>query len=182
MFNLEEVGRYVAQYRPDGLIIDTNILLLFLVGSYSKEFIEKCVLFTDNNKRYCIDDFELLKKIFAYFQKLVVTPQVVAELSNLSITGGDIKSKETFHAYINAVIDFLKSAEERHQKTDSIWGMELKTIGRFGFTDMTMFELSKQTKMPILTDELALFQYSWEKVPVIKFEYIKNAQLQSFLG
>jgi len=182
MYSLEDIGRYTMKYRPEGLIVDTNILLLFLVGNYNKELIEKCELFTNNNKKYCVDDFETLKKIFAYFRRLIITPQIIAELSNLSITGGDIKSKETFHAYINAVIDFLRSAEERHQKIESIWGMELKTLGSFGFTDMTMFELANQTKMPILTDEIRLFQYSNGKIPIIKFEYIKNRELQSVLG
>lgn len=59
--------------------------------------------------------------------------------------------------------------------------MEIEIIGRFGFTDMTMFELSHQTQMPIITDELSFYTYSYGKVPIIKFEHIKNYQYQKIL-
>lgn len=180
MFNLEEIGKFIANYQPEGIIVDTNILILFLIGSYNPDSIANCEILNNSNKKYSVDDFVLLKKIFSYFKKLVITPQIIAELSNLSITSGDIYGDKLTH-YLLTVIKFLKSAEERHQKSDCLWGMELKVIGEYGFTDMTMFELSRQTNMPILTDELPFYIYSYGKVPIIKFEHIKNQQYQSIL-
>jgi hypothetical protein len=177
MFSLEDIGKYKAKFFPQGIIVDTNILILFLIGSYDPSFIESCDVLNNNNKTYTIKDFELLKKIFKYFKKVVITPQIIAELSNLSITKGVHGDK--LLPYLKTVIKFLQDAEEHHQKLDCLFGMELSVISRYGFTDMTIFELSKQTKMPILTDELPFYTYSYGKVPIIKFEHIKNYHLQS---
>jgi rRNA-processing protein FCF1 len=183
IFTLEDLARYKIQYAPAGVIVDTNILLLFLVGNYSPEYIEECVLLHNSDKQYSKNDFELLKRIFFHFPKVVITPQIISEVSRHSFKIKKEIKDERFLAYLRSVIEFLKSAEERHQAADCLWGMPLEILGRFGFTDMTIFELARTTKMPILTDEIALYGYSYEqKVPVIKFEYIKSRHLQKYLG
>jgi len=178
VFSLEDIGKFIARDRPEGIIVDTGILILFLIGSYDPNFIGDF----KRTSNYSIDDFELLKKIFAYFKKLIITPQILAELSTLSITKGGIYGDKLIH-YLQAVVRFLESVEERYQKSNCLCGMELEVIGKYGLTDMTMFELSKKTRMPILTDDLKLYNYSYaKKVPIIKFEYIKSQQYQSILA
>lgn len=179
MFSLGDVGKFIAKHQPQGIIVDTNILILFLIGNYDPAFINSCEILINNNRKYSINDFKVLKEIFSYFKKLVITPQVIAELSNLSITRKHGIYGDKRMSYLQTVINFLKVAEERHQKSDCLWGMELWVISEYGFTDMTMFELSKQTKMPILTDDLSFYNYSYEKVPIIKFEHIINQRYQS---
>lgn len=179
MFSLEDIGRFIAKHQPEGIIVDTNILILFLIGNYDPNLIKNCGIINNSNKQYSISDIELLKKIFSLFRKIVITPQIIAELSNISITGKHGIYGDKLTSYVQTVINFLKAAEERHQKSDCLWGMELWVISEYGFTDMTMFELSKQTKMPILTDDLSFYNYSYEKVPIIKFEYIKYQRYQS---
>lgn len=181
MFNLEQIKAFIFKYQPEGLIVDTNILILFLIGNYDIKFIESYELLNNSNKKYLSSDFDLLKKIFSMFKKLVITPNVITELSNLTITKNGFYGEKLLF-YIETVIKFLKSVEERHQKTDCLWGLELKIISKFGLTDLTMFELSKQTKMPILTDELPFYTYAYSnRVPIIKFEHIKNYRFQSVL-
>lgn len=181
MFNLDDIGKFILKYQPEGIIIDTKILILFLVGSYDPTFIENCELLNNSNEKYSTSDFELLKKIFHYFKKLVITPQVIAELSNLSITKNIYGDR--LMPYLQTVVKFfkLKEVEEHYQKSDCLWEMELKVISLYGLIDMTMFELSKQTKMPILTDDLPFYVHSYEKVPIIKFKHIKNQEYQSIL-
>lgn len=179
MDSLETILRFKAKFQPEGIILDTNILVLFLIGNYNPLLIGEYELLQNSNKKYSVADFELLKKIVSYFKKLVITPHIIAELSNLSITRKNNLYGDKFIYYLRTVIEFLKRAEERHQKCDCLWGMELTIIGEYGFTDMTMFELSKQTKMPILTDDLSFYNYSYDKIPIIKLEHIINQQYQS---
>lgn len=181
MFSLDDIKRFVITYNPEGIIVDTNILILFLIGSYDPDSIENCGIINNSNKKYSKTDFEFLKEIFTFFKKLIITPQIIAELSNISITGGNMHG-EKLTSYLQIVIKFLKSAEERHQKADCLWGIELKIIQQYGFTDLTMFELSKQTKMPILTDDHPFYVFCFEKIPIIKFEHIKNSKYQSILN
>ncbi len=63
MYTLDDVHKYVYKRRPAGVIVDTNILLLLLIGHYDVAYIKDCSLFTNNGKNYTIEDFELLKRI-----------------------------------------------------------------------------------------------------------------------
>jgi hypothetical protein len=62
------------------VIIDTNIMVLLIVGAASKEYITK-------HKRlegYTIDDFDLLGLLVAEFSEIVLLPHILAEVSNIS--------------------------------------------------------------------------------------------------
>ena len=64
MHSLDDVRSYAAsKHRPEGLIVDTNILILFLVGSYDSNLIEHFKALQESGKDYSSDDFELLKEI-----------------------------------------------------------------------------------------------------------------------
>lgn len=177
MYTLEEIQRYILSRRPSGVIVDTNILLLLLIGHFDKDFIKNYSLFKNNAKNYTKEDFELLKQLVSYFNKLIITPQIIAELSNISITSNRSTFGSRLLSYLQAVVDILKDAEEHHQQAECLWGMQLEVLSRFGFTDVTISELSKRTHMPILTDELELYLYLVNNgIPAISFEYIKNSQ------
>lgn len=169
MVTLEQVKKFIFDYQPEGIIVDTNVLILFLIGTYDTNFIRK---FKRTNI-YSVDDFKLLKEILAYFKKYIITPQILAELSNLSVTADNIYGDKLIE-YLRVIIRFIESTEERYQKRDCLCGMELSVVGRYGFTDMTMFELSRQTKMPIITDDSKLYMYLYKRTPIINFECMRN--------
>jgi len=178
MQSLKEIEKYVVSYTPRGLLVDTNVLILFLIGQYNTEFIQKIGRLSG----YSADDFEILKKVFFIFssRKLIITPQVIAELSNLTITKGMREGGKCIIAYLKTVIDFLKSSLEEHQKIDCLYDAQIEILGRYGFTDMTMFELAKKEKLPIITDDLNLHIYaSSNGVPVINFQHVKNFSLNN---
>lgn len=182
MYSLIDVKKYIIEYKPDGIIVDTNVLILFLIGSYDSSFIKKIKLTSNNDKRYSIESFETLKEILELFKKVVITPQIIAEISNLTITRDKIFYGDYLRSYLKTVINFLKSAEEHHQRMDCLWNVKLKTINEFGFTDMTIYELSKRTEMPILTDDFSFFHYSINKgIHAISLENIKNEKYQKAL-
>lgn len=62
------------------LILDTNLLLLLIVGSESPDLIPKCKRLTD----FTPDDFELLAGIVGQFGCLVTTPNIATETNNLA--------------------------------------------------------------------------------------------------
>jgi hypothetical protein len=60
------------------VVIDTNLLLLYIVGLASPDYISK-------HKRlnaYSVDDFELLGLIIASFSEIVTLPHILSETSN----------------------------------------------------------------------------------------------------
>ena len=174
--NIDDIKKFVAKNRPDGAIVDTNILILFLVGNYDSTKIGECGLLDE----YCIEDFETLKEIFKVFKKIIITPHIIAELSNLSVTGKRLKIYgDGLISYLQTVVEFLKLVEERYQKLDCLWGMNLEILSEFGFTDMTIFELSNKTKTPVITNDSPFCYRFREKIPIIRLEDIKNGKYQS---
>ena len=62
------------------VIIDTNLLVLLVVGSASKDYIVKHKRLQD----YTADDFELLGLLLAGFSDIILLPHVLAEVSSLA--------------------------------------------------------------------------------------------------
>lgn len=68
-----------AKYRHKGILIDTNLLLLYVVGSLNPQLIP-------NFKRttvYSVRDYEIVASVIEFFDLRIVTPHVLTEVSNL---------------------------------------------------------------------------------------------------
>lgn len=63
----------------EGLLIDTNLLVLYVIGLHDQTRIEQ-------NKRtssYTKEDFDLLVNFTGYFKKVITTTNILTEVSNL---------------------------------------------------------------------------------------------------
>ncbi len=68
-----------------GLPVDTNLLVLFVVGAVNRERIESF----ERTSSYTKEDYKLLLQFLANFKKLHTSPHVLAEVSNLAdLCGG----------------------------------------------------------------------------------------------
>lgn len=173
MNSLSDIKRFVFKYRPSGVILDTNVLLLLLIGHLDPKLIEK---FSPTTGRYRKEDFDILKKVIGCFKSIIITPHIIAEISNISMREMDGRG---LHAYFHSVINTLKSAEEQNVETKLLLDVGVKIISTFGFTDTAMLEISKREMVPLLTDDSRLFEYfSFEKVPVIKLRHIIAYELR----
>jgi len=62
------------------VVVDTNLLVLLVVGSASRDYIGKHRRLTD----YTVDDFDLLGLIIAEFSEIILLPHILAEVSSLA--------------------------------------------------------------------------------------------------
>jgi hypothetical protein len=67
-------------YRLKGVLIDTNLMVLFAIGSYSLDRVGTFKRTT----RYTRADYVLIMKIIAYFERRVTTPHILSEVDNLT--------------------------------------------------------------------------------------------------
>ena len=75
---MEYINELVSRYQNKGLLIDTNLLLLYFIGNYDPNRIpgfKRTMAFT-------VDEFWLLIGFLGVFDKLVTTPNVLTEVSN----------------------------------------------------------------------------------------------------
>jgi hypothetical protein len=91
----------IEKHRAKGVLVDTNRLVLFLVGTVSRHRIL-------NFKRtgdFTIEDFDLLVRLIDWFGKLIATPHVLSQVSDLTdLTGNELtKIRELFKVLVETI-------------------------------------------------------------------------------
>lgn len=174
METIEKVYEFASKRNREGIILDTVVLLLYLVGKYDIQ----CIKSFEPTHHYEKEDFDLLIKLIKPFKKIIVTPHIIAEVSNISLRH---MKNARLQQYLCVLVDQLKDkniTDERHIYFDN-W--QDKTIGRlvaFGFTDMGIYEVSKENNLPIITDDQELYNFSKSKTPIIKLSVIKYSNFK----
>jgi hypothetical protein len=79
---MEEINQLLGRYKSRGILIDTNLLLLYFVGKYDPR---RILSFGRTKSRaFTLEDFKLLLVVFDYFDRVITTPNILTEVSNLS--------------------------------------------------------------------------------------------------
>lgn len=129
------------------VLVDSNLLLLLVVGSAGKRYIRA----HKGLSAYDENDFDILVGLVGTFSDMVTVPHVVTEVSNLSRQmRGPAKS---------AIIDKLRELVEQTPELPigSVEGLRHSAWGRLGVTDSVLLHLCEQGIMLITADsELAI--------------------------
>ncbi|KQP42476.1 hypothetical protein ASF49_01060 [Methylobacterium sp. Leaf104] len=126
--------------------IDTNLLLLLVVGTASENFIR----LHKRTNSYTADDFRLLVRILAYSDHVVVTPNVLTETSNLMRQFG--------HKGLDAVIEVFRHLVDGTVETfiSSREAIAEPAFHKLGLTDAALLALQSE-EIVLLTDDLDLY-------------------------
>jgi len=76
---MTDVLQLIHKHRGRGLLVETNLLLLYLIGRTNQNQISKF----KRTQVFTIEDFDLLGRFMGKFKTLITTPHVLTELSNL---------------------------------------------------------------------------------------------------
>lgn len=150
-----EVHNYQA------IILDTSPLLQILVGLYNPKKLDK-VGITENQ-------FGHLISYIQQFSERLITPHILAEMSNLAKK----RLKDDFPEFMKFIVKFLRDLNEQQiEKEDIIQSDNIKQVIDFGITD-TAISLASTTKRLIITADSPFFQYCYNnKIPVLHTEAI----------
>ena len=84
----DDTASKIRKYRRSGVLVDTNLLLVYFIGLYDTATGYKLVnTFKYTKGTYGSEDFDVLLAFLKNFRAVVTTPHILAEISN-SITGG----------------------------------------------------------------------------------------------
>ena len=114
------------------VVVDTNLLILLVVGSVSRTYIARHKRLGD----YCEDDFVLLVELIGQFSDMVLVPHVLTETGNLLVSGIDPPARgrvlDRFRTLITTTLELaIPSAE----------GARREEFGRLGLTDAVLLHL-----------------------------------------
>ena len=141
------INTFITKFKERGILIDTNLLILLLVGSYD----EDKILSFKRTQNYTIEDYEYLKVFLARFENHLYTPNILIVITNLT----DSINTEPQYLFFQHIQRVLSVFKEDIVSSDEI--MQLKSFLKFGLTDAVNCQLSD--KYLILTDDLRLYLY-----------------------
>ena len=160
---MEEVARLLSKYENKGALIDSNLLLVYCVGVYNPARIarfKRTAIFT-------VEDFELLTQFFAFFEKIVTTPNILTEVNSFSNQlAEDIKA--TYYPEFAKQITLL---EEHFVPSAEVCA--LASFDRLGLTDVGIAKLVRDNYL-VLSDDLRLVIHLQNiEVDAINFNHIR---------
>lgn len=147
------------------LLIDTNLLVLLVVGFASPSFIEG----HRRTRAYTLDDFRLLRDLVAREEIVRTTPHVLAETSNLAR-----QFAEPGRARISAVLaGLIGSSIEVHLPAQQV--VQDPDFTKLGLTDAAVL-LAQDGETTLLTDDLDLYVASVTRgLKAVNFSHLRDA-------
>jgi len=137
----------VDKYCRKGIIVDTNVMLVYIVGIYGHNYLPKF----KRTRGYDREVFEYIYSVLAQFRRHIITPHILTELSNLSPKIRDNKQDNKLAAYFTVFKDVLERASERYINKDNILNSTL--LPKLGVTDLTIIEAAEKYKCLVFTDD-----------------------------
>ena len=158
-------GELLQRYRGKKILVDSNLLLLLLIGSYDPSLIARF----KRVSQYSAADFELLEKFIRMFSTVVTTPHVLTEVSNLANSLGSPVKREWFSHFRNALQLFDEQQFVSHELASK------DEFLAFGLTDTALSCLCGEALL--VTEDYRLSGYLRSKnLPVINFSDIRALQ------
>ncbi len=149
------------------LLIDTNLLVLFVVGTASKEYIAKHKKLTE----FTVEDYDRLVKIIAKASEVLVTPNTLTETSNLAAYINEPARGKV----LNVLRTVVSASQERY--VPSSVAAERKEFVQLGLADAALLEIAAKD-VTLLTTDFALYNIALAKgAQAINFNHLRDQYL-----
>lgn len=148
----------IREFKQKGVLIDSNLLLLFAVGSVDVGLIPNLA----RTAAYSANDFQLVERFIDYFPNKFTTPHVLAEASNL--IGCRPELRDSLGKFIAIADEVFVAARELVTRSE---------FRNFGLTDAGLCTLS-ESGLLVLTDDNPIAAFlSKNKLPVVGLDHLR---------
>lgn len=150
-----------------GLILDTNMLVLYIVGTTDITKIAS----TGVTERYTIDLYKHVKALVdrSRFRAPVITPHIVSEVAHLLKLDANRAKKGgavPISPWLSCSTGIFQEAQEEYYPTRNIVSSR-KTLhnelARYGITDLSVTDLASTKNYAVLTDDSDLYDHIYRK-------------------
>ncbi len=151
--------------RPSTVLLDSNLLLLLLVGSVDPVYLSK----TRTLQAFAPEDFDLLADILQSFRTLVITPHILTEVSNLLGKERDDICRSGREAMAELV------TKSREESAPSIKLVAENSFLRLGLADAAIAVAMTLPAFVLTTDGPLYRHLSSSGAAAANFNYIRQA-------
>ena len=145
---MDDTKFLLSKYLQKGILVDTNILLLFFVGLTNPDRISRF----KRTQQFIREDYELLIQILNRFPKVITTPNILTEVNSMLNQLGEPERNLAF-LVLRQFLAIGSIFEEFYVPSSQV--IEREDFVRFGLTDCGISEVAKDRYL-ILTDDLRL--------------------------
>ena len=152
--------------RRDGLLLDTNVLAAWVVGLYNPSLLGSKAL-----SNFGRNDFELLGTLAADAARIVTTPHILGEASNLvENCAGRLRGRAALTVFGRIAVNF----DERHAAFADLWagGGEAMVI-EFGVTDAAI-SVTAQQAVVLSTDRSFVTDLQGRGLRAINYNHLRD--------
>jgi len=164
-----DLKAHLRRHRDDGVLLDTNVLLLWLMAQFQSNLIGGKRL-----EKYTLADGLLLANYVRQFKRILTTPQILTETSNLAAQALTGRLKVEFFERVFPLF-CLQSDPAFHTCQTDIKVVDSPTFVRLGFTDAHLAATVNADRL-LLTDDLDLHLAALAKrAASINFTHMREA-------
>jgi len=149
------------------VLLDTNLLLLLIVGVYNKELISE----HKRTKNFVVEDFDLLVESINGYEILWVTSHCLAEVSNLLRQTNERQAEDLMACFSNLVA----KAKESHIPKEVIFKNGVSV--RLGVADTGLIIKSKRVSCVFTVDFDLYNEISRKGNKVVNFNHLRMERL-----
>lgn len=152
----------IEKHKSKGALVDTNLLVLWLVGSVNPRRITEL----KRTRDFEIGDFELLRRLIAWFGNLTSTPHVLAQVSDLSDLPGKEFSqiRELFKSTVEVIDEVYQPAREL---------VKHPVFERHGLTDAAIARVSSRGVLVVTADVQLQLVLDASGIEALNFNHVR---------
>lgn len=161
---MQQLDYLLARYKSKGVLIDTNLLLLYFIGMYDPRYVPKF----KRTRTFAVEDFFTLLRFFEYFSKVVTTPNILTEVNSLANQlPSDVKL-----AFYPIFATQIAALDEQYIESSKI--SSTTHFLKLGLTDTGILNLPKDQHL-VLTDDFPLAGHlDKQGIDVINFNHVRT--------
>ena len=158
----EQLANLLGRYKRLGVLVDANLLLLFVLGQYDPTQIETY----KRTRKYTREDFHLVAHLLEYFDVVATTPHILTEVSNLA---GYLPDRVKGTYFDTFALHITPLAEEYVTSAALVQGPNFRGLG---LADAAIIEAARTYL--VFTDDFPLANtLQWLGRDVLNFNHIR---------
>jgi hypothetical protein len=153
------LSHLVGKYKKKGIFVDSEVLLLFIVGSKDPNLIRK----TGCTEKFDENDFILVSEFIEAFDYKITSPHILTEVSDLLGESND------FHTILQIYINL---AEEKILTSREI--AKSPSFLKFGLADSAIVESSNDAYLIFTADNRFYGYLTTKGIDAVNFDSLKS--------
>lgn len=150
---------------PAGYFIDSNLLVLLIVGNVGQHLIQK----HKRSKVFTVEDYRALLDLLDSVDQIFVTPNTLTETSNLLAQHREPERSLLFDRFRYVIQNSLEVVVASLEASDN------SEFNRLGLTDAALLQ-TVSANTPVVTVDFGLYRAVMNKAPdaVVNFTHLRN--------